>query len=318
MDIFQIGTASVMPGERAYGNVVVAKKTDGTDISFPVILVRGQKDGPVLCLNAAIHGDEFAGIETVIRLANELDPAELTGTLVGVPVVNVLAYAEADRVNPYDYKDLNRSFPGSPAGSLTQRIAHAFLNEIVLKCTAMIDLHGGGGRADINYTVIAQSGYEELVWDMALATGFDLVWLGGPWGGTGRISALEAGIPAITVEVGGGMECRERDVALHTSAVRGVMRYLGMLQGEVEPPQSYRMMKGGTTYAQNGGFFHPLAGGGESIQSGQLLGRTTDFFGQVVEEFHAYQDGLVVEMRMVPTIRPGDSVCILGYFVDTY
>jgi predicted deacylase len=312
--LFQIGTAGAKKGERAYGEVEVAKKTDGTTISIPVILVRGETDGPILCLNAAIHGDEFAGIETVVRLAHDLDPAELTGTLVGVPVVNVLAYAEADRANTIDHKDLNRSFPGSPTGSLTQRIAHVFLTEIVQKCTALIDLHGGGGYGDIKYTVIAQSGYEELVMDMARATGFDLIWLGGPWGGTGRISALEAGIPAITVEVGGGMECREADVETHTKAVKGVMKYLGMLEGEVELPASYRTISGGTIYADNGGFFRPLVKAGEEVQSGQLLGKTTDLHGRLVEEYHAPYGGVVVEIRMCPTLRPGDPVCILGKF----
>jgi hypothetical protein len=151
---------------------------------------------------------------------------------------------------------------------------------------------------------------------MALATGFDLVWLGGSWGGTCRISALKAGLPAITVEVGGGMECREKDVVLQTKAIEGVMKYLGMLEGEVERPASYRVLEGDMLYCRHGGFFHPMAAAGEEVQAGRLLGRTTDLYGQVVEEFRAPRDGMVADMHMAPTIRPGDSIGIFGYFIE--
>ena len=166
---FQIGTAVASPCERSYGSVVVTYRSDGTPISIPVILVRGREDGPILCLNGCIHGDEFSGFEAITRLARDLNPEELVGTLVAVPMVNQPAFEDSSRQNHYDAINLNRIFPGTPDGTLTQKIAHTFLNEIVAKCTAMVDLHGGGGYSRITQVVVAQGGYEELAWDLALA-----------------------------------------------------------------------------------------------------------------------------------------------------
>jgi predicted deacylase len=220
-------------------------------------------------------------------------------------------------VNHYDHQNLNRIFPGSPTGSLSQRIAHAFLNEIVLRCDVMVDLHGGGGYSRITQVVIAQGGFEGLVWDLALATGFALVWLGGPWGGTGRISALQAGIPAITVESGGGMICSEEDVAVHYDASRNIMRHLNMIPGQAEYAETYRVIKGGQTCASKGGFFRPLTAPGRDVLAGESIATISDMHGRTTEELFAPHDGVVVELRQVPTVLPGDVVCILGEVVET-
>lgn len=313
---FQVGTAVARPGERAFGEVIVARRSDGTTISIPIILVRGAREGPTLCLCAGIHADEYAGIEAATRLARQLDPADLSGTLVSVPIVNHPSYDSATRTGYIDHLNLNRVFPGSPSGPITQVIAHVFLNEIVLKCDALVDLHGSGsGR--INEVVIAQGGYEDLVWDLALSTGFDLVWLGGPWGGTGRISALQAGIPAITVEAGGKLELIESDVQVHLRAVKNVMRHLNMLAGEPDLARQYRIISGGSIYAQRGGFFHPTAKPGEMVREDQVVGYITNPHGHTVEEIRADKDAVVCEMRVVPSIRPGDEVVILGEILET-
>jgi predicted deacylase len=316
-DSFQIGTARSSKGERVYGEVVVTHRVDGTPISIPIILVQGKKPGPTLCLNGCIHGDEFSGMEAITRLANELDPAELSGILVAVPVVNQPALEDTSFINHYDHLNLNRIFPGSPTGSLTNKIADAFLNQIALKCNAMVDLHGGGGYSRITKVVVAQGGFEKLSWDLALATGFDLLWLGGAWGGTGRISALQAGIPAITVESGGGMVCTEADVAVHYATSKNIMRYLGMIPGQPEYAPKYRVIKGSQTFASKGGFFHPVSAPGKDIQTGEVLATISDMHGRTIEELCAPISGVVVELRQVPTVLPGDVICILGEVVET-
>jgi uncharacterized protein len=316
-DLIQIGTASAAQGERAYGEVVVSQRMDGTPISIPIILVRGEKPGPTLCLNGCIHGDEFSGMEAITRIAHELNPADLRGTLVAVPVVNQPALEDAKFINHYDYLNLNRIFPGSPDGSMTNKIAHAFLNEVVLKCNAMVDLHGGGGYSRITKVVVAQGGFEDLIWDLSLATGFNLLWLGGAWGGTGRISALQAGIPAITVESGGGMLSSEADVAVHYNVSKSIMRHLGMIDGKADYPDRYRVIKGSQTFASKGGFFHPVVLPGQDVPKGEVLATISDMHGRKIEELHSPIDAVVVELRQVPTVLPGDVVCILGEVVDS-
>lgn len=311
-DIFQIGTARASAGERSYGEVVVTQRLDGTNISIPVILVRGKKPGKTLCVNGCIHGDEFAGMQAIIRVAHEITPEELCGTLVAVPTVNVPAVEDLARINHYDHANLNRIFPGNPQGTLTQQIASVFLEEVVKKCDGMVDLHGGGGYASMNNMVIAQGGYEELVWDLALATGFDLVWLGGPWGGTGRISALQAGIPAITVESGGGMLSKEEDVAIHMGMIKSVMRFFKMLPGEPNVAKKFRIMTGGETLAKKGGFFHPYTKSGQNVKKGELVGIITDLHGRKIVDVTAPTDGVLTQLRYATPVSPGDPLFILG------
>ncbi|MBK6729393.1 MAG: succinylglutamate desuccinylase/aspartoacylase family protein [Xanthomonadales bacterium] len=90
-------------------------------------------------MTAAVHGDELNGIEIVRRLMNELDPAGLSGTVVGVPIVNYLGYARGSRLP--DRRDLNRYFPGTTSGSSASRIAHSFFSEVVSNCQALVDFH---------------------------------------------------------------------------------------------------------------------------------------------------------------------------------
>lgn len=315
-ETFQIGSAAAIPGERCFGEVEVARRSDGSVISIPIILVRGRREGPTLCLCAGIHADEYAGIEAAIRLARGLDLADLRGTLVSVPIVNHPSFDSATRTGYIDHLNLNRVFPGTASGRITEVIAHVFLNEIVRKCDVLVDLHGSG-RGRITEVVIAQSGFEEMVWNLALATGFDLVWLGGPWGGTGRISALQAGIPAITVEAGGRLELIESDVEIHLRAVKNIMRYLNMLEGEPVLARQYCIMTGGSIYAQRGGFFHPLADPGDLVSAGQVVGFITDPHGHTVEEIRSPKNGIVCEMRVVPAIRPGDEIIIIGEILET-
>lgn len=308
---FEIGTARAMPGDHATGEVVVIQPADTPPTRIPVILVRGHTSGPSLCVCGGVHGDEYAAIEAVTRLARELDPSELAGTLVAVPIANPLAFEKGEPTSLFDYKNLNRVFPGSPEGSPTERIAYSFLNEVVCKCNALIDLHTGG-KARILDMAIAQRGYEELAWDLATATGLSLFWRGGSWGGTGRISALKAGIPAITVEIGGGMECAERDVTAHINGVMNIMRYLGMIGGEPRRASSWRVIEADSTYAGANGFFHPLVQLGDNVQAGQLVARISDAYGNTVEELRSQQDGLVCLVRVVPKVQVGNEVLIIG------
>ncbi|MBN1535363.1 MAG: succinylglutamate desuccinylase/aspartoacylase family protein [Anaerolineales bacterium] len=303
-------------GERSYGEVVVTQRVDGSNISIPVILVRGKKPGQILCVNECIHGDEYAGMHPIIRIAHELNTNELCGTLVAIPVVNVPALEDLSRINHYDHLNMNRIFPGNPEGSLSQQIAHVFLNEVVKKCAAMVDLHGGGGYASIKNMVIAQKGFEKLAWDLALSTGFDLVWKGGSWGGTGRISALEAGIPAISVEAGGGMLSKEENVAVHMGVTKNVMRYLKMLPGQPDIAKHYRIMAGDETHAKNSGFFHPVTKSGQDVKKGELVGIITDLHGRTIDNVKAPTDGVLTQLRYPCPVSPGETLFILGNILE--
>ena len=192
----------------------VGTSSYGVELGIPLIVVNGAEDGPVLCVDAGVHGDEYDGQEAVRRVVAEVDPATLRGTLVGIPCMNTPAFEAAARTSGLDHLNLNRIFPGDADGSYSLRLAAAFVEQVVPAIDALVDLHTGGTFGEIAPLVILQGGYEELATDMALAAGHELVWKGGKWGGTVRHPTLAAGKPAITIEAGGGTY-REENVALH-------------------------------------------------------------------------------------------------------
>ena len=140
------GDVSVKPGSKARGFLKVANRISGEPIGIPFFVVHGLEKGPVLCVDGGVHGDEYEGPEAVMNLGRSLEAGKLKGTMIGVPVVNVLAFESETRANPFDHErlNMNRVFPGNPNGWITERIAHAYFTETVRKSNYYIDLHGGG------------------------------------------------------------------------------------------------------------------------------------------------------------------------------
>src|SRR5579872_2519409 len=135
MSAVQIGNVVAQPGEKKNGSFKITSRPDGSDISFSFTIINGQRKGPTLLVNAGTHGDEVESILGVVRYTQTLDPKELSGTVVTVPVLNSYAFEAWSRGNPLErYQfDLARSYPGRPDGSLTEMIAYTFLNEFVTK-----------------------------------------------------------------------------------------------------------------------------------------------------------------------------------------
>src|SRR5438034_9563823 len=157
--LFQIGDLRVEPGTRAAGWLPIARMPSGGSMGTPVVVLRGAKEGPVVVVDAATHGDEYEGTLSLLRLLREVDPASLRGTLVGVPVLNGPSFDAEVRGNPRElhHFDLNRTFPGEAGGSITQRLAATYFNEVVRKAQVVVSLHGGGNVFYLDGFVIAHT-----------------------------------------------------------------------------------------------------------------------------------------------------------------
>jgi uncharacterized protein len=308
---YTIGPVTCPPGERAKGLIPVGVSSYGVELGMPVIVVNGAAPGPVLCVDGGVHGDEYDGMEAVRRVIAETDPATLRGTLVGIPCVNTPAFEAAARTSGLDHANLNRIFPGDADGSFSLRLAATFVEQVIPAVDALVDLHTGGTFGEIAPLTIVQGGYEELATPIGLAAGHELIWKGGSWGGTARLSTLQAGKPAITIEAGGGTY-RERTVDLHVGSVRNIMRRLDMIDGEVELRDRYTEVTGTFARSAAGGFFLGHAGPGDQCKAGDLLGRVVDHYGRTLEEVRAPEDGIVLWQRRIRTVRPGDEIVIFG------
>ena len=126
---FTIAEHEVRAGRRAQIELPIARLMSGTPVALPVIVLHGRADGPVIWLNAAVHGDELNGVEIIRRVLAQVSATTIAGTLIAVPIVNVHGFNNGDRYLP-DRRDLNRSFPGSARGSLASRIAHLMMTEV--------------------------------------------------------------------------------------------------------------------------------------------------------------------------------------------
>ena len=179
---------------------VAGETSYGSKLKTPVHVIRGKYPGPTLCLTSGIHGDELNGIEIIRRLVSELSPKKLHGTIIAVPIVNLLGFTRGTRYLP-DRRDLNRYFPGNPSGSSASRIAHSFFEEIVRHCDFLIDMHTGS----LNRTNIAQVRANlqiPEVLDFTTKFGSTAVLNSRKLRGNLRSAATVSGIPSVALEIG--------------------------------------------------------------------------------------------------------------------
>jgi predicted deacylase len=212
----------------------------------PVISVSGAKPGPVLFVNAGVHGGEYPAIEAVIRLSKTLDPKKISGTVILMPVMNLPAFrTRTPFVCPIDNVNPNRVFPGDPSGSYSEQMTHALINEFVVHADAYIDLHGGDIPEALVPFIICRAGNNEVAKkskEIALAFGLPYVMTiskpvqpsKGHRAGAGGLSsyagAAEKGIPAILAEAGGVGQLQQDQVEVLVNGVLKVMQHLGMME----------------------------------------------------------------------------------------
>ncbi len=212
----------------------------------PVISVAGAKPGPVLFVNAGVHGGEYPAVEAVIRLGKTLNPKKISGAVILMPVLNLPAFrTRTPFVCPIDNVNPNRVFPGDPRGSYSEQMTHACINEFVVHADAYVDLHGGDIPEALVPFVICRAGNDEVAKkSKAIAMAFGLPYVltvskpvqpsKGHRAGAGGLSsyaaAADKGIPAILAEAGGVGQMQEEAVSLLVNGVVNVMRHLGMIE----------------------------------------------------------------------------------------
>jgi predicted deacylase len=284
---------------------------EGVSVDTPVLVAHGAASGPVLCLTAAIHGDELNGIEIVRRILHGLEPRTLTGTVVGVPIVNIQAFRRGSRYLP-DRRDLNRYFPGSPNGSAASRIAHSLFSNVVSECDALVDLHTGSFersnlpqlRADLSHAGVA-----------ALAAGFGatVVVNSQPRDGTLRSAATRAGIPALTFEAGGPEQLEPEQIAHGVRGIRALLHTLGMVAGEQGwNAREAVYIDSSWVRADRGGMLMSDVELGSEVREGDVLGRLIDPITNESTAIRAPSPGRVIGMARNQVLMPGFAAYHLG------
>jgi len=288
---------------------------EGVPVSTPVLVVNGRSPGPTLCLTAAVHGDELNGIEVVRRVLHSLDPAKLSGTVIGVPIVNLQGFRRGSRYLP-DRRDLNRYFPGNADGSAASRIAYSFFNEVVAHCDALVDLHTGSFeranlpqlRADLAHPDIRT---------LTMGFGATVILHSTPARGTLRDAATNAGIAAVTLEAGGPSVLELKEVKHGVKGIETLLNTLGMLKklslwGDPEPIY-YRST---WVRADRGGILLSDVSLGATIEKGELLGTITDPMNNASSAMLASYSGRIIGMARNQVVMPGFAAFHIGIETD--
>jgi len=284
---------------------------EGVPVSTPVLVVNGTKPGPKLCLTAAVHGDELNGIEIVRRVMHDVNPDELSGALIGVPIVNVQGFRRGSRYLP-DRRDLNRYFPGNPNGSAAARIAHSLFTDVITNCDALVDLHTGSFERANLPQIRADLRNPDVV-TLTLGFGSMVVLHSEPTVGTLRHAATLAGIPAVTVEAGGPTELELGEVKDGVRGIETLLSTLGMVKkvriwGEPEPVY-YRSS---WVRADNGGILLANVSLGSTVRRGDLLGTITDPMSNARSELRSPYAGRIIGMARNQVVMPGFAAFHVG------
>lgn len=293
----------VAPGERRRILLRASESFTGDAVDIPMLVLRGSTPGPTLCLTAGIHGDELNGIEIVRQFFEHTKPRELSGTLIGVPVVNLQGFRRSSRYLP-DRRDLNRFFPGHPAGSSASRIASALFEGMVRHCDALVDFHSGSFhranlpqlRADLRSEAI-----------LALARGFGGGVIvhneGSP--GTLRRAAVDAGVPTVTYEAGEPMRFQAEEIRRGVDGLSNLSTSLGLLSRPAHKMGDVRVYtRSRWVRVNHGGIFLTRRELGETVQAGDVLGTVTDPVsnerGRVISPYTGKIIGMAVSQVVIP------------------
>ncbi len=290
----------------------IATNGMGIPIHIPVIVARGKEDGKVLGLTAAVHGNELNGIPVIQRLFKEINVDELKGTIVGVPVINVPSLLRKKR-RFIDGTDLNHIMPGKPNGNVSQVYAWRVVNKIIKEFDYLIDLHtASNGRVNSYY--IRADMADETVRKMALLQNAQIIVHNPPSDGTLRGTADEMGIPAITLEVGNPNTFQKGLIRDGLTGIHNLLGYMGMLDCEVEEFDEETILCKNSfwIYSDTGGIMTVYPKVTDLVKKGQVIATLRNIFGDVVKEYHAPQDGIVIGKSVSPINQTGGRILHLG------
>lgn len=321
----EIQGQTIQAGQRAMVQLPATTGLDGSALSIAAHVVVGEKPGPTLALISVLHGDEWQTVEIVRRVVQRLRPAEISGSLVAVPVANPVALADRVRTTrgAPDAPDLNQVFPGG-AGWLTQLLARPLAEEVLQKADFLIDLHGRGWGSNCEqihfYTDHPNAEITAKGTEMARAFGIHLLHKASiadsmprPRNCFGYAMGV-LGIPSIMVEIGGlgyGRAIEEVWINRGVQGVRNVMIALGMLSDKMVRPEKVlefpTILRIATTV---GGYFEPALDPEplyREVTTGQVVGRViSPHTFEVLETLVSPVDGLVFLLSRGNMVHPGE------------
>lgn len=292
--------------------VHLSENSLGVPWRIPLIIIRGNKPGPVMGLTAAVHGNELNGISTMFKLIEEIDPKNLAGTLVLAPICNVPGYLMNQRAFS-DNVDLNRIMPGKDEGATSNRYAYALTNKIISKFDYLLDMHTAShGR--VNSLYIRADLENEETRNLAFLQNPQIVVQKYDETGTLRAWANDQGIPAITIEIGNANAFQHRLIDETLDGLLNTLKFYNMIEGEVTNllDDAFICDNSYWIYSNKGGIVDVFPNLADKVTKGEVIAKVYDVFGHVHETIKADKSGVVIGKNVRPNCDSGTRILHLG------
>ncbi|MFC1530402.1 M14 family metallopeptidase [Gemmatimonadota bacterium] len=322
--VISVGPIEAARGEKVSGEIGIPTGVDEGTI-IPITVIHGTRTGPTLALIAGVHGYEYPPVTALQNIRRDLDPRNLSGTVIIVHVANMPSFLKRTiYYSPVDGKNLNREYPGRPDGTVSERIAWAITTEVIEQSDFVVDLHCGDGNEALRpYCYWMRTGnpeLDEVTRDMVIAFGLDHIVIDDDRPGDPRQStytsntALTRGIPGFTTETGGLGLNDAASIEMAEAGVWNLMRHLNMVEGEARMQSGivwldrYEVVRSPIT-----GIFRAAVRDGYAVNEGALLGTLFDFFGNEVGAVRAPFSGIVNYVIATPPINEGEPVAMVSH-----
>lgn len=307
------------PGHRLL-ETPVTLLASGQPLAITTHVVRGARSGPTVGIVSGLHGDEISTAEVVLSLVPLLPPDDVAGTILLIPMASPLTFESGTRSTTVDLVNLNRVFPGSPAGTVTEMLAHVLLDQVLAGCDAIIDLHAEPDTMGIRclYTPPPSDDHGRRSFALAQASGNPILYLTDGAPGMLTTAARARGIPAVMPETGGPLPGAAGLLPEAQGEVINILRALGSIPGEPEPATHVMVDHVTHLRAPVGGLYRPRIGFdrvGQSVAGGEMLGEIVSVFsGRTLAEIEApfAESWLMMIRGRLSRVHPGDPLYIVG------
>jgi N-alpha-acetyl-L-2,4-diaminobutyrate deacetylase len=291
-------------------------------VMIPICIVRNGK-GPTALLTGGNHGDEYEGPLALFDLARTLEPRDVSGAVIIVPAMNYPAFRAGTRTSPIDKGNMNRSFPGKPDGTVTQKIADFFQRDLLPRADLVVDIHSGGKTLDFvpfcAAHVLPDKAQEQRAFAAveAFSAPYSNRMIEIDTVGMYDSAAEDMGKIFITTELGGGGTARAATIAVARRGVRNVMRHAGILRGAIEKvPTRWLDMPSADcfAFAEADGLIETAVDLGAAVMEGDMLAQIhsisrTDTPPQVVR---AKMSGILAARHFPGLVQTGDCAAVIA------
>lgn len=283
---------------------------------MPATILCGAKPGKTVLVTAGLHAGEYPGIPAVIRTARQIDPAKLTGNLLMIHCVNTSGFwARTDCLVAEDGGNLNANYPGAPDGTASQRIADYFVKQILPYVDFVADLHSGSQQEPLTPCLFFPKWPQVREPSLRAAMALDIPYLIESAAKTGEYSyaAHAMGIPALLLERGHCGFCDEAWIDGYCKDLRLLFDHLELYPYDGwSRAEKHIFVRSVYLAAEEDGVWYCNVRPNERVKKGQLLGRTEDFYGNVLHEYFAEADGVVFYHCCGLSVKAGRSLVAYG------